>query len=43
MEEYHSKFFYHFSHEYNPWWFQDTTLFQNVSELAKTLGVIKEK
>lgn len=32
-----TKLIYHLSHEYDPWWFQDTSLFQNIPALIKTL------
>lgn len=38
-----TKLIYHLSHEFDPWWFQNTTIFQNVRELAKTLAVIDEE
>lgn len=36
-----TKLIYHLSHEFNPWWFQDTSLFINVGALVKTLSVIQ--
>lgn len=38
-----TKLIYHLSHEYGPWWFQNTDLFNNTSELVKTLFVIDEE
>jgi len=38
-----TKLIYHLSHEFDPWWFQNTIIFQNVRELAKTLAVIDEE
>lgn len=32
-----TKLVYHLSHEYDPWWFQNSSLFTNVRELIKTL------
>src|SRR5690606_21052803 len=33
-----SKLIYHLSHEFDPWWFQNTDLFINIPELIKTLS-----
>lgn len=38
-----TKLIYHLSHEFDPWWFQNTTIFQNVRELTKTLATIDEE
>jgi len=38
-----TKLIYHLSHEINPWWFQDTSIFINISELIKTLSSIDEE
>ena len=38
-----TKLIYHLSHEFSPWWFQETTIFQNVRELTKTLAVIDQE
>lgn len=38
-----TKLIYHLSHEINPWWFQDTSIFINTSELIKTLTSIDEE
>lgn len=38
-----TKLIYHLSHEFNPWWFQDTCLFNNTSELIKTLSSFDEE
>lgn len=38
-----TKLIYHLSHEFDPWWFQDSTLFENTSELIKTLASIDEE
>ncbi len=38
-----TKLIYHLSHEINPWWFQDTSIFINTSELIKTLSSIDEE
>lgn len=35
-----SKLIYHLSHEFDPWWFENSTLFISVQELVKTLGAI---
>lgn len=38
-----TKLIYHLSHEFDPWWFQDTTLFISIPELIKTLSNIEEE
>ena len=38
-----TKLIYHLSHEFDPWWFQNTAIFQNVRELSQTLAVIDEE
>ncbi len=38
-----TKLIYHLSQEFNPWWFQNTTLFINTSELIKTLSSIESE
>lgn len=38
-----TKLIYHLSHEFDPWWFQDTSLFINIPELVKTLSSIEEE
>ena len=38
-----TKLIYHLSHEFDPWWFQNTHLFTNSSELIKTLAIIDEE
>ena len=38
-----TKLIYHLSHEINPWWFQDTSIFINTGELIKTLSCIEEE
>lgn len=38
-----TKLIYHLSHEFDPWWFQDTTLFQDSGALIVTLAAIKEE
>ncbi len=38
-----TKLIYHLSHEFDPWWFQNTNLFINTSELIKTLCSIEEE
>ena len=36
-----TKLIYHLSHEFDPWWFQNTTVFQNSGALIETLASIK--
>lgn len=38
-----TKLIYHLSHEVDPWWFQETSLFTSVPELIKTLSSIEEE
>jgi abortive infection bacteriophage resistance protein len=38
-----TKLIYHLSHEFDPWWFQNTTLFQDSGALIETLASIKEE
>ncbi len=38
-----TKLIYHLSHEYGPWWFQDTTIFEDTKALIKTLEKIREE
>lgn len=38
-----TKMVYHLSHEFDPWWLQDTSLFTNTRELIKTLASIEEE
>ena len=38
-----TKLIYHLSHEIDPWWFQNTSIFINTSELIKTLSAIDEE
>jgi abortive infection bacteriophage resistance protein len=38
-----TKMIYHLSHEVDPWWFQESSLFINSRELVKTLAVIEEE
>lgn len=38
-----SKLVYHLSHEFNPWWFQDITLFIDPRELVKTLSTLSDE
>lgn len=38
-----TKLIYHLSHEFDPWWFQDTTIFENTSSLIQTLASIDEE
>lgn len=38
-----TKLIYHPSHEFDPWWFQNTSIFQNIRELSQTLAVIDEE
>jgi abortive infection bacteriophage resistance protein len=36
-----TKLIYHLSHEFDPWWFQDTSIFQNTGALIESLASIK--
>ena len=38
-----TKLIYHLSHEFDPWWFQNTSLFINTKELIKTLATLDEE
>lgn len=38
-----TKLIYHLSHEFDPWWFQNTAIFQNTGALIETLASIKEE
>lgn len=38
-----TKLIYHLSHEYDPWWFQDTKLFSDSQALIKTLASMQEE
>jgi abortive infection bacteriophage resistance protein len=38
-----TKLIYHLSHEYDPWWFQNTAIFSDTRELIKTLASIEEE
>jgi len=38
-----TKLIYHLSHEFDPWWFQDTVIFENTQALIKTLATIREE
>ncbi|AGA80621.1 MULTISPECIES: Abi family protein [Echinicola] len=38
-----TKMIYHLSHEFDPWWFQDSNLFINIPSLVKTLGNLEEE
>ncbi len=38
-----SKLIYHLSHEFDPWWFQNTGIFQDSGALIETLASIKEE
>ncbi len=38
-----AKLIYKLSHEFDPWWFQNMSLFINVRELLKTLNTISEE
>lgn len=38
-----TKLIYHLSHEFDPWWFQNTSLFNDTSELIKTLSSFDEE
>jgi abortive infection bacteriophage resistance protein len=36
-----TKLIYHLSHEFDPWWFQNLNIYQNVPEAIKTLAVLQ--
>ncbi|NNV58005.1 Abi family protein [Panacibacter sp. KCS-6] len=38
-----TKLIYHLSHEFDPWWFQNTNIFENSGALIETLASIKEE
>jgi abortive infection bacteriophage resistance protein len=38
-----TKLIYHLSHEFDPWWFQNPTIFQDTGALIETLASIKEE
>lgn len=38
-----TKLIYHLSHEFDPWWFQNLSIYQNVPEAIKTLAVLQEE
>src|SRR5690606_18572133 len=38
-----TKLIYHLSHEFDPWWFQNMDIFNNTSELVKTLTTIEQE
>ncbi|MDI9312613.1 MAG: Abi family protein [Limnohabitans sp.] len=38
-----TKLIYHLSHEFDPWWFQNTAIFQDTGALVETLSSIKEE
>jgi abortive infection bacteriophage resistance protein len=38
-----TKLIYHLSHEFDAWWFQNTTIFQDSGALVETLASIKEE
>lgn len=38
-----TKLVYHLSHEFDPWWFQNTNIFQDTGALIETLASIKEE
>lgn len=38
-----TKLIYHLSHEFDPWWFQNTTIFSDTGALVETLASIKEE
>ena len=38
-----TKLIYHLSHEFDPWWFQNTDIFQDTGALIETLASIKEE
>ncbi|WP_104385643.1 Abi family protein [Sphingobacterium sp. HMA12] len=38
-----TKLIYHLSHEFDPWWFQNFNIFQNASDLVKTLAALEEE
>jgi abortive infection bacteriophage resistance protein len=38
-----TKLIYHLSHEFDPWWFQNPSIFSNTTELVKTLASLSEE
>ncbi len=38
-----SKMIYHLSHEFDPWWFQNTSIFVRTKELVQTLAKLDEE
>lgn len=38
-----TKLIYHLSHEFDPWWFQNTSIFINTKELIQTLATLEEE
>lgn len=38
-----TKLIYHLSHEFDPWWFQNTSIFQDTGALIETLASIKQE
>jgi len=38
-----TKLIYHLSHEFGPWWFQETSIFEDARALVKTLEKIREE
>ncbi len=38
-----TKMIYHLSHEHDPWWFQNTELFENTQQLVQTLAKLQEE
>ncbi|ANH83330.1 CAAX protease [Niabella ginsenosidivorans] len=38
-----TKLIYHLSHEFDPWWFQNTAIFNDTSALVETLASIQEE
>ncbi len=38
-----TKLIYHLSHEFDPWWFQDTAIFIDARSLVKTLSNLEEE
>lgn len=38
-----TKLIYHLSHEFDPWWFQNTSIFEDTQALIKTLAGLREE
>lgn len=38
-----TKLIYHLSHEFDPWWFQQLNIYQNIPEAVKTLATLEEE